>query len=206
MVLQLNAICRAATLDFALAVGKLIIEKVYAGDLDRWRDRNPKKDLSLRRIATHHDLPMSPAALYRSIAIFEICERLGVRSWKHVSTTHIRLVLPLPPEEQARLIRDTETNRWPARRLDQEVANLVRLGRFPCAKRGGRKRASGLESKTRRFEKLLRALGEILACDDDAVVGPFETARAAIELLRRVSRDCAVLEGRLERQLVQATC
>src|SRR5580704_12999877 len=33
VVMQLNAICKAATLDFALNVGKLIVTRLYAGDL-----------------------------------------------------------------------------------------------------------------------------------------------------------------------------
>src|SRR5579859_4921759 len=126
VVAQLHDLCRAATMDFALSVGKLIISNFFSGNLASWRDRDPKKNASLRRLAAHPDLPMSPAVLYRSIAIYELCERLGIRSWKHVSTTHIRLVLPLEPAEQARLLRLCEAHAWPVRRLDEEVAAISR--------------------------------------------------------------------------------
>jgi len=76
-VQQLNTICKVATMDFALAVGKLIIDEFYDGRVDSWRLREPK-DHSLRKLSRHPDLPMSPGALYRSVAMYEVCSRLGV--------------------------------------------------------------------------------------------------------------------------------
>jgi hypothetical protein len=51
---------------------------------------------------------MSASMLYGCIAIYELCERLGIRSWKHVSTSHLRLVLLLERDEQERLLRAAE--------------------------------------------------------------------------------------------------
>jgi hypothetical protein len=103
IVRQLNTICKAATFDFAMAVGKLIVDSFYAGDLDAWRSRGIK-NVSFRRLAKHPDLPMSATALYRSTAIYEVCQRTGAADWKHLSTSHVRLVLPLAPGQQARLL------------------------------------------------------------------------------------------------------
>ena len=201
MVLRLNAICRAATLDFALSVGRLIIADVYGGDLAGWRDRNPKKDHSLRKIANHPDLPMCPAALYRSVAMFELCERLGTRSWRHVSTTHLRLVLPLGKDEQVRLLRDAEANRWSVRRLDSEIARLERPAPSACASRGGRKRVVGLLNRVRALERVLQTVNEMVSAEDDGLgTADAEEVTVAVNLLQRVARGCAVLEARWERR------
>src|SRR5689334_13773044 len=66
LVLELNSICKTATLDFAIAVGRSIIAGCYGGDLESWRARG-EKDASFRKLARHRLLPMSPAALYRSV-------------------------------------------------------------------------------------------------------------------------------------------
>src|SRR6185437_7260192 len=124
--LKLNRLCRRSTLDFALSVGRLIVAELYVGDLEHLRSRNPRKDSSLRKLAKHPDLPMSPAGLCRSVAMFELHERLGGASWKHVSTSHMRLVLPLAPADQEHLIRMAEKNRWTTRRLADDVASLAR--------------------------------------------------------------------------------
>jgi hypothetical protein len=69
-------------LALAVEVGSLIVDTFYGGDIAVLRDRGPK-EASLRRLAEHPDLPMSPAALYRTVAIYELAERLGgVSTWK----------------------------------------------------------------------------------------------------------------------------
>jgi hypothetical protein len=205
LVLQLNALCKSATLNFALSVGNVVVANLYCGDLDRWRSRNPNKDYSLRKLAKHPALPMSPNALYRCIAIFEVCERLGIRSWKHVSTSHVRLVLPLPLGEQAKLLEAAEANRWPARRLDDEVAALMRRDPSSCQRRGGRKRASQLTEKMRTVEKVITTLNELLEPDEHAITDPSpDSARAAIDLLQKAAQRCAILRERLARHVPSA--
>jgi hypothetical protein len=185
-----------------LAVGNLVVSNLYCGDINRWRSRDPTKDYSLRKLAKHPALPMSSNALYRCIAIFEVCERLGVRSWKHVSTSHVRLVLPLPLGEQAKLLEATEANRWSARRLDDEVAALMRRDPSSCQRRGGRKRASPLTEKMRTVQKMVTTLNELLGPDEHAITDPSpESARAAIDLLQKAAQRCAVLKERLARHV-----
>ncbi len=131
MVSEINALCKTATLQFALSVGDLVIQRLYLGDMDRWRSRDPTKKMSLRKIARHPSLAM----LYGCIAIYELCERLDIKTWRHISTSHMRLALPLKHEEQARLLRLAESDRWSVRRLEEEVAALTR-GCMPEQKGG----------------------------------------------------------------------
>ena len=198
VVRQLNAICKAATLDFALAVGKVVVEQFYSGDLELWRSRSPKKHVSLRKLSRHPLLPMSAGALYRSVSMYELCKRLNITSWKSISTSHMRLVLPLAADEQERLLREAEDNAWSVRRLDKEVAAIM-IGR-PTSdeKGGGRKRKSRLRGTLLRVETCLAAVDQALADGDDSVSDRSpESTRAAIDMLRRAARKCEVLQNKL---------
>jgi hypothetical protein len=145
---------------------------------------------------------MSPDALYRSIATFEVCERFGIESWSHISTTHIKLVLPLPREEQARLLQAAEANKWSAQRLDEEIALQTRTDE--SSSRGGRKRSSQLRRQIRNACKLAAILDQIVESKDAVEPSP-DSARAALDVLRQIAQRCSVLENRLEQQAGGAT-
>jgi hypothetical protein len=197
-------ICKAATFDFAIAVGKLVVDTFYSGDLSRWRARDPHKDASLRKLITHRDLPMSGSALYRSLAIYEISERLQIRSWQHVSTSHIRLVLPLRSDEQGRLLKMSEANRWSVRRLDEEVVGLLRADPAARTSRGGRKRGSHLREAMRIIEQSIDAVEKAMLRDDngDLTMDPSpDSTREAILLLRSAAHAFSILERRLTNAL-----
>jgi hypothetical protein len=203
VVLQLNTFCKGATFSFALSVGKLIIDTFYEGSLERWRSRDVQKDYSLRKLARHPSLPMSAGALYRSIAIYELTERLDLRSWRHVSTSHLRLVLPCAPDQQTSLLRAAEANRWSVRQLDGHVATV--LGAHPERRdRGGRRRASALRRTTRAVGKLVALLNNTVEADDEAYDASPETARDAVRVLREAVLLCSNLEQRVNRALRNA--
>jgi hypothetical protein len=127
------------------------------------------------------------------MATFEVCERLGVESWKHVSTTHIKLVLPLPLDEQSRLLGAAEANKWSAQRLDDEIATLVH--NEESAGRGGRKRGSLLRRQLRSARKLAAILNELVDSKDAIEPSP-ESARVAVEALHEIAQKCSALENR----------
>jgi hypothetical protein len=204
IVLELNALCKGATLQFALAVGGVVTEKLYSGDIHRWRSRERKHDLALRKLATHPDLAMSASMLYGCIAIYELCERLGIRSWKHVSTSHLRLVLSLLPDEQARLLRAAEADRWPVRRLEEEVVALTR-GRAPAPGRGGRKRRSRLRGRIQHLQSDLDEVAGLLLPQDPTTEPSPDSTRAAMEVLRRAADMYIALEKRMALAAVVAS-
>jgi hypothetical protein len=199
IVSQLNAICRTASFDFALSVGECVVKKLYHGDLNRFRSRGRNKEQTLRAIAVHPDLQMSPGALYRSVAAYELCERLGTQSWEHVSLSHMRLVLPLKPDDQARLLQQAESDRWPVQRLDEEVAALMRTEQ-PERSRGGRRRSSRLHQAIRILDLTTERLSGLLDSSDDVSSGASpETMRGAVVSLQRATEVCQRLQHRLER-------
>jgi hypothetical protein len=194
-VQQLKAVCRTATLDFALTVGEIIVKTVYGGKLDCWRLRGAKS-ASFRKLAKHPELPLSAGVLYRSVAIYELCERFDVRRCRNVGISHIRLVLPFPQERQAPLLQLAETHGWSVRRMEEEIS----LERGPReASRGGRRRRSAVKSAIQRLEKCVgdakKAIGE-----NASEVSP-ESGREIIEVLRRTAQSCAALESCLGRKL-----
>jgi hypothetical protein len=197
-VVELNLLCKASTLQFALAVGALVIKRLYSGEVKQFRSRDRKRDISLRRVANHSDLAMSPSMLYGCVAIYELCERIGIQSWKHVSTSHLRLVLPLQPADQERLLRIAEDDRWPVRRLEEEVAAVRRISP-PGMSRGGRKRDS-LRTAIHVLQRNLDAMLNVLEIEASAP----ESKRPGLDVLRRALETCGAVEKRLVRMEAEA--
>jgi hypothetical protein len=195
---QLNEICKVATLEFSISVGRLIIDSFYRGDCERWRKRGTKQ-ASFRKLSRHPELPMSAVALYRSVAIYELSQRLGMSDWKHVCATHLRLVLPLPEEEQEKLLKLAETNTWSIRRLDEEVS-LVRKER-PRDRRGGRKRASPAKRIIRSLERDLDELQNFVGVDGQGKPTP-EDLDFVLQSIQRVTHLFAALEKEMSGRLV----
>jgi len=151
VVSELNGICRASSLEFALKVGAVIIHNFYNGDTNAWRDRGPKLH-SFRRLAEHPDLLISPGALYRCVAVFELCDRLRAPArWRRLGASHLRAVIGLPAEKQEALLTTANEQRWSVQLLHAK-AQEVREDR----RRGGRRAQSPLEKKLRALEERLR--------------------------------------------------
>jgi hypothetical protein len=189
VVAELNALSKMATLEFALSTGELVLRRLYDGDVTRFRSRKVKDARALRRVAAHPDLAMSPSMLYGCVGIYEVCQRLGIRRWKHVSTSHIRLVLPLAYESQGLLLRDAEAQRWSVKRLEQEVVALRQIPR----RRGGRPRHSPIVREVRALDRHVRALAtELARAEYSSAEGPGNL----LEAVRRVVDVCRECEQR----------
>jgi hypothetical protein len=198
IVLRLNALCRMTTLQFTLAIGELVVNHLYGGDASQLRSRDRKHHVALRRVAAHPDLAMTASALYRSVAIFEVCDRIGVKNWSHVSTTHLRLVLPLPPEQQETLLRSTEVHRWSARELEQRVGALA--DSLPAHDRGGRKRRSPLRIMIEGLRVEIEHVQGVLNGDENSIADSSpDSARAAMDSLRDMTDACTRMMDRLSR-------
>jgi hypothetical protein len=134
VVKQLNGLCRSSSLEFAVRVGALIIHSFYDSDMNAWRTRGPKTT-SFRRLATRDDLPMSAGALYRCVAIFELCDRLraDVR-WRRLGASHFRAVLGVPHETQEQLLALANQEQWTVQTLTSRACALRGL-----TSKGGRR-------------------------------------------------------------------
>jgi len=103
----------------------------------------------------------------------------------------VRLVLPLPPDCQERLLRDAETQAWSVERLDREVASL---GATPQGIRGGRKR-SPVRKALSVLERCVDTTTDLVRDASKLEFSP-ETTRSLEELSRRLQEVCDRLEAR----------
>jgi hypothetical protein len=151
VVHQLNGICRSSSLEFALRVGAVIIHHFYNGDTEAWRTRGPKLN-SFRRLSRHPDLALSAGALYRCVAIFEMCDRLRAASrWRRLGASHLRAVIGVPSGQQEHLLDRANDERWTVQVL-QTKARHLRSG----AVRGGRRAQSALDKQLRTLDRCVR--------------------------------------------------
>jgi hypothetical protein len=128
IVSTLANLIRTSKLEFTLKVGAVVVEQIYGGDLDKLRQRGPK-DASFRKLAAHPRLPFSAVTLWRSVAIYELIQRLpGLAKAKHLGVAHLRAVLGLSPLVQERLLRAAEMERWSKDRLEVRAAKYRKNG------------------------------------------------------------------------------
>ena len=178
VALQVRQVSDQAGLQVAVAVGKLILDSFFGGDLEALRSRDPGKDTSLRRLAAHPDVPYGVVTLSRFVGIFELTERLGgVSRWKHLTPSHWRTIVSLPEKVQEQLVRKAEDERWTAEQLENAARKYRKAGG------GGRPAlplaARGLGAVAGVFKRNFDALGEV---DDLQGLKP-ERARDLLQTL-----------------------
>jgi hypothetical protein len=186
IVMQIKRLSRAASLEFALSVGAVIVHHFYNGDTGAWRLRGSKSS-SFRKLAEHPELPFSAGALYRCVAIFELCERLHAPSrWGYLGASHLRLVLGLSPGTQEKLLTTANANRWTVKVLHQEV--LRERGKVPSY--GGRRVqppiAKSLKSVRKCLEehrRMIAQLHEASGPDLQGIVRVIEETKTSLERL-----------------------
>ncbi len=194
LVAEINAFARAKALETALGVGRLIVDDIYGGDLEAWRDRG-RKDASFRKLASRGDCDLSASGLYRSVAVYELCERLGASRWKHLGASHLYAVLALEHGAQRRLLDRAESERWTVRKLK------ARAGRAKKRARGGGKLG---RPRKLRFVRTIDQLERMLRPEVDAFgqlerLGDLE--RKKREKLLRTVTSMKLRCEELERQL-----
>ena len=146
-VTKIRALSNGSSLELAQAIGAVVVEEVYAGNLERWRVRRAK-DTSLRRLARHPMLPVSAATLYRAIAIYELSVHVGgLQRWPGLGPAEVRAVLGLPREAQISLLDEAAACGLSARELREKAATVTR-----GKQRGGR-------PATNHIVKCLRTIG-----------------------------------------------
>lgn len=193
---QLCILTRVATLEFALGVGKVVVETLYEGDLSAWRSR-ARKDHALRALAASPELPLSASALYRALAIYELSRRnVQGTGWRHLGVSHLRTVLGLSSEAQNRLLATAESERWTVARMEREA--LLLRARSRCS--GGRKPVPTCIKSIRRIFELtlpealegLESLEDLGASDVQELVDKLGKARERLHRLERVLASSSV--------------
>lgn len=196
---KLAALGKDGSVEQTVEIGRVVIEQLYAGDLTAWRSRGAKAH-SLRTLTRRMDLPVSSSALYRSIALYELSERLdGVERWTAagLGVSHLRLVLGLAHAEQRRLLDEAAQRSWTVAELEREV--VAARDRGPKrASRGGRPRMPRFLKSVNRMRKAAEAPGELFGDLEAAAEMAPQQLLEIRDALATIRARCAELERRLE--------
>src|SRR6478735_7920243 len=100
VVAELKEIDRRTGIERTLAIGELILTQFFGGDPAVWRDRRRNKNNSIRRLAEREDCPFCRSALNEAVGVYVAVVGLPcVRTFGHISASHVASVLRLPPPE-----------------------------------------------------------------------------------------------------------
>ena len=186
---------RGATLQLALDVGAIVVEKLYGGDLELLRSKG-RKDVSLRKLASHPRLPFSAATLWRCIGVYAVVRRFPetVR-YEHLSVGHFRAVLMLPSDAQQDLLRRAAEEKrsvgWISNEAAAMKATTIRKSRTRATEK------CGVVANVRRVEESVLA-HSISAADESTRLGGTERDQIA-QGLRAVWAWCEAVEELLAR-------
>ncbi len=187
VVREINAIHGRASLDAALSIGRLIVDRFYHGDLSVWRSRK-NKEVSFRRLAAraNTDLCVSATSLYRAVALYDLDRRIGIANLK-LTMTQLRVVLGLPEERQVELLTAADNQKWSSDRIEREAVKV----RSTMGSRTGRPPSPPL---FRAFRKLTHSWKEVEEVFDGE--GP---ANLSSEQAKRLYMAIDDLRNRIER-------
>ena len=188
---EIQKIDRVAKFDFAMSVGRIVVEHIFAGDVNALRKRGPK-DQTLRDLANHPELPITERRLYSAVSAYEFLQRTGleevVRTSVLLGFSHVQAVLPAPREDQKRLLVEAKEQAWTVRHLKAEVAKLAR------PRRGGRRPASPLTKLFTALEAAVAGIESALAAASEVDA---ETADHAVEIVKRASTGLSSIHRQL---------
>jgi hypothetical protein len=188
---------RDGNVEQALALGRVVLEVLYGGDLASWRQRGAKAH-SLRTLARRTELTVSSSVLYRSVALYELERNLGgLERWSGLGISHLRLVLGLPVSEQRRLLDAASTGAWTVAELERE-ATAVRRRDSDHGGRGGRPRLPRFVKSVNRLCRAVAAPDELFG-DLDAVTDMSDEQVADVrDMLATIRMRCDELERSIE--------
>ena len=199
--LRIRDLVGGTHLQVALAIGRIVIEEVFDGDLTRWRQRGPK-DPSLRQLAADPRLTISASALYRSIGIYELKVRFADHPmWGRLTACHLRAVLGLPESEQSRLLDQATSEAWTSQALEYAAA----------ACRDNHKTSKGGRPRKLLLIRAIESAERALVDEDAEVASPDALVELSSEqrgdLLRRLDllrERCSTLASALNVDLREA--
>jgi hypothetical protein len=197
---KLSALGKDVSVEQAVKIGRVVVERLYGGDVSAWRGRGPKTH-SLRTLSRRSDLPVSSSALYRSIALYELSTRLGgLARWADagLGISHLRLVLGLPELDQRRLLDAALNQAWTVAELEREA--VATRKRSPTqSKRGGRPRLPRFVKSVNRLRKTAEAPDELFGDLDAAANMSAADLTEIRDMLSTIRVRCSELERALER-------
>ena len=200
IVRELRELYCVAGLRLMTSVGKVVMERVFGGSVERWHSRG-RKDSSFRKLAWHPQLPFSRPTLARAVGIYVLSlRRPDLLELPHLGTSQARELVGLKSDIQDHLICQTVEHRWSVERLREEVHRL-------CLRRPRRRP----EAQPPAFASLLRSWhGELDGCvlvrDLDRIshLDPTEAAEL-LDTAKQLSEQSETLVRHLARRAAAQT-
>jgi hypothetical protein len=193
LVQELVAMYGETGIRLAVEMGHLIIERLYEGDLIKWRSRG-RKDTSFRKLERHPALPFRKSTLSRAVSIYMLYRRRNdVLSFRHLSPSHLHEVSGLAETVQDSLLQQAEAERWSVQKVRAEARLLLGVGQS--------------QRKIPEFVRSLRRLeGEIgarcLLTQIDMVEQlPLEDAARFLDTLKTMLQQGEILVRRLSNRV-----
>lgn len=147
LVIEIGELPTPDTIQGMLDLGRLIVDRLYGGDISEWRRRDGA-NVSFRTLTGHSKLKLSAVTLYRAVGLHELTERLGgLSQWPDLGAAHFRTVIGLPEEDQRSLLDAAQLGHWSVRRMEAECSQQ-RLGR-----RRGRRRLPQFAKIVRQMDR-----------------------------------------------------
>lgn len=188
LVLQLNSVQRGATLQTAYSIGKLVLDRVFGGDVSRFRQPT-EGDVTWRALSEHPDLEVKHTALWYSVALHENYALLGEELASALSMGHHRLLAHVADAEARRgLAQRALSQELSVRALEQEVKDAKKP--VEGQKKRGRKE---IPEPLKRLGRAVKELKD-LKVDDALDAG---TRAKALANARAIGTKVAELIARL---------
>lgn len=198
---SVQEVVRDSVLSTAIEVGRIVIERLYDGEIAAWQEGGGR-DLSFRKLAARlsegpASQEISAAGVYRSCGVYALEQRLGVSALKHITATHAYAVLGLPVDQQKALLQRANDEMWSSRKLEGEKRSL----RSGAGSRRGRPRLPAFVRSIRSFRKLLdqpdETFGQLELIDQlsQSQVSELRT------LVSTMKQQCEQLEKSIEEHL-----
>lgn len=195
---ELHQIVRDSLLIATRMVGKRILEVVFDGEIERMRERGVK-DASLRKLAAHPRLETSATHLHQAVNIYHFTQQHPtLLHHEHLTTTHFRVVMPLPDEVRIDLLRRAARHGWSTARLE----NMARgAKKRHCKGRGGRPRLPTFVKTVNALKRYARSPEQFFGGMDELNQLPLAKARKLREIIGELRTQLDVLDDSLESHL-----
>lgn len=197
IVHELKAIGRAATLELALRVGKIVYERIFDRDTRRLREVG-RGDRSFRAVASHPSVPFSAASLWRAVGLHRLSLKFpDILKREELGVSHLRAVLGLNSVQQQRLLEQAASERWSKGRLEEEVMRVREKG----AHRTGRPPLAPPVRYLKRLAQALDGTNDEALCRADQCHWTPQSAEGALKVIRATLQTCHRLAQNIERGL-----
>ena len=198
LVRDICVLHRNASLEYALRLARLVVDRLYGGDLSAWRQRGPK-DASFRKLAVKLDglqVPgLSSGNLARAVIALEVDARVGVSGRPQLTIAHVNAVAGLPEAAQERLLGEAEARDLTAAELRREADAVRRATAAPG--RTGRPRLPGFVRTVNRWERELEDDATSFADLEQAADLDADEARRMRSVVESMRARCEALLAQL---------